>query len=340
MVSKPLPAGRKQHVFFLYRTEDSSRNFMLQLKNTLQTKGYICGIHEEDFIIGKSYLYNVETCIKSAVVIVPWISKEFLNSSFCMKDLDIACHFYHQGIMVMPLLYNLQLRHIPDILQQLVCLDVSRDLCFWIDRFLESLSSHIRSTLSVISPLQEVNGLVEQFDRMSVQAKIIFASKSNAENMFDISRMMNDIPVSQEELLNIFEIKLIKNLDCFHVVEDNFSSNELVSECEICVLFSFNTDTICDNTVISLLSRVCATQLQSIAPRNNEYTKVCAVLEYILKNSVDISGSDGSILHLCYENNYFMGGPRRKSRMKANNIRVYDNAGKHIRMSCLVLGFA
>ena len=340
MVSKPLPAGRKQHVFFLYRTEDSSRNFMLQLKNTLQTKGYICGIHEEDFIIGKSYLYNVETCIKSAVVIVPWISKEFLNSSFCMKDLDIACHFYHQGIMVMPLLYNLQLRHIPDILQQLVCLDVSRDLCFWIDRFLESLSSHIRSTLSVISPLQEVNGLVEQFDRMSVQAKIIFASKSNAENMFDISRMMNDIPVSQEELLNIFEIKLIKNPDCFHVVEDNFSSNELVSECEICVLLSFNTDTICDNTVISLLSRVCATQLQSIAPRNNEYTKVCAVLEYILKNSVDISGSDGSILHLCYENNYFMGGPRRKSRMKTNNIRVYDNAGKHIRMSCLALGFA
>jgi hypothetical protein len=313
---------------------------MLQLKNTLQTKGYICGIHEEDFIIGKSYLYNVETCIKISFVIVPWISKEFLKSSFCMKDLDIACHFYDQGIMVMPLLYNLQLRHIPDILQQLVCLDVSRDLCFWIDRFLESLSSHIRSTLSVISPLQEVNGLVEQFDRMSVQAKIIFASKSNAENMFDISRMMNDIPVSQEELLNIFEIKLIKNLDCFHVVEDNFSSNELVSECEICVLFSFNTDTICDNTVISLLSRVCATQLQSIAPRNNEYTKVCAVLEYILKNSVDISGSDGSILHLCYENNYFMGGPRRKSRMKANNIRVYDNAGKHIRMSCLVLGFA
>jgi hypothetical protein len=242
--------------------------------------------------------------------------------------------------MVMPLLYNLQLRHIPDILQQLVCLDVSRDLCFWIDRFLESLSSHIRSTLSVISPLQEVNGLVEQFDRMSVQAKIIFASKSNAENMFDISRMMNDIPVSQEELLNIFEIKLIKNPDCFHVVEDNFSSNELVSECEICVLLSFNTDTICDNTVISLLSRVCATQLQSIAPRNNEYTKVCAVLEYILKNSVDISGSDGSILHLCYENNYFMGGPRRKSRMKTNNIRVYDNAGKHIRMSCLALGFA
>jgi hypothetical protein len=50
------------------------------LKNTLQTKGYICGIHEEDFIIGKSYLYNVETCIKSAVVIVPWISEEFLKS--------------------------------------------------------------------------------------------------------------------------------------------------------------------------------------------------------------------------------------------------------------------
>jgi hypothetical protein len=52
----------------------------------------------------------------------------------------------------------------------------------WTDRFLESLSTHIRSTLSVISPLQEVNGLVEQFDRMSVQAKIIFALKFNAEN--------------------------------------------------------------------------------------------------------------------------------------------------------------
>jgi hypothetical protein len=68
--------------------------------------------------------------------------------------------------------------------------------------------------------LQEVNGLVEQFDRMSVQAKIIFASKSNAENMFDISKMMNDI--SQEELLNSFEIKLIKKPDCFHVFEDYF----------------------------------------------------------------------------------------------------------------------
>ena len=337
MVSIPLPAGRKKHVFFLYRTEDASKNSLLQLMKTLQTKGYICGSHEEDFVIGKSYLYNVESCIKSAVVIVPWISKEFLLSPFCMKDLDIACHFYAQGIMVMPLLYNLQPQHIPDILQQLVCLDVSRDLSVWTDRFLESLSSHIRSTLSVISPLQEVNDLVEQFDRMSVHAKIIFASKSNAENMLDISRMMNDIP--QEELLNIFEIKLIKNSDCFHVVEDYFSSDELVSECEICVLFSFNTNTIClyDNTVISLLSRVCATQLQSIAPRNNEYKKVCGVLEYILKNSVDISGSDGSILHLCYENNYFMCGPRGMARMKANNLRVYDNAGKHIRRSCLLL---
>jgi hypothetical protein len=339
MVSIPLPAGRNKHVFFIYRTEDSSRNFMLQLKNTLQTKGYICGIHEEDFIIGKSYLYNVETCIKSAVVIVPWISEEFLKSPYCMKDLDIACHFYDQGITVMPL-YNLQFQHIPDILKQMVCLDVSGDVSLWIDRFLGSLSTHIRSTLSVISPLQEVNGLVEQFDRMSVQAKIIFASKSNAENMFDISKMMNDI--SQEELLNSFEIKLIKKPDCFHVFEDYFSSDELVSECEICVLFSFNPNTIClyDNTVISLLSRVCATQLQSIAPRNNEYKKVCAVLEYILKNSVDISGLDGSILHLCYEINYFMGGPRGKSRMKANNLRVYDNAGKHIRRSCLVLACA
>ena len=340
MVFISLPAGRKKHVFFLYRTEDASKNSILQLMDTLQTKGYICGNHEEDFVIGKSYLKNVETCIKSAVVIVPWISKEFLWSPYCMKDLDIACHFYDQGITVMPLLYNLQLRHIPDIIQQLVCLDVSRDLSLWTDRFLESLSSHIRFALSVISPLQEVNGLVEQFDRMSVQAKIIFASKSNAENMLDISRMMNDIP--QEELLNVFEIKLIKKPDCFHVVEDYFSSDKLVSECEICVLFSFNTNTIClyDNTVISLLSRVCATQLQSIAPRNNEYKKVCAVLEYILKNSVDISGSDGSILHLCYENNYCMGGPRGMARMKAHNLKVYDNAGKHIRMSCLVLAFA
>jgi hypothetical protein len=71
--------------------------------NTLQAKGYICGNHEEDFVIGKSYLYNLETCIKSAVVIVPWISKEFLRSPYCMKDLDIACHFYDQGITVMPL---------------------------------------------------------------------------------------------------------------------------------------------------------------------------------------------------------------------------------------------
>jgi hypothetical protein len=63
----------------------------------------------------------------------------------------LACHFYDQGITVMPLLYNLQFQHIPDILQQLVCLDVSGDVSLWTDRFLESLSIHIRSTLSVIS---------------------------------------------------------------------------------------------------------------------------------------------------------------------------------------------
>jgi hypothetical protein len=127
-------------------------------------------------------------------------------------------------------------------------------LCFWIDRFLESLSSHIRSTLSVISPLQEVNGLVEQFDRMSVQAKIIFASKSNAENMFDISRMMNDIPVSQEELLNIFEIKLIKNPDkssSEHVLcksqdqarHSNKFSSIVVNSYVICFHLRFSTRT-------------------------------------------------------------------------------------------------
>lgn len=313
---------------------------MLQLMNILQTKGYICGNHEEDFVIGKSYLYNLETCIKSAVVIVPWISKEFLRSPYCMKDLDMACHFYDKGIMVMPLLYNLQFQHIPDILQQMVCLDVSGDVSFWTDRFLESLSTHVRSTFSVISPLQEVNGLVEQFDRMSVQAKIIFALKFNAENMFDMPRLMNDI--SQEELLNIFEIQLIEKSDCFHVVENyNFSSGVKESECEICILLSFNTSTIslCDCTVISLLSRVCATQLQSIAPRNKGYKKVCAVLEYILKKSVAISGLDGSVLHLCYENNYFM-DHRRMCMLMTNNIRVYDNAGKYIRSSCLDLAYA
>ena len=334
-----IPAGRKKHVFFLYRTEDSSRNSILQLMNILQTKGYICGNHEEDFVIGKSYLYNLETCIKSAVVIVPWISKEFLRSPYCMKDLDIACHFYDQGITVMPLLYNLQFQHIPDILQKLVCLDVSGDVSLWTDRFLESLSTHIRSTLSVISPLQEVNGLVEQFDRMSVQAKIIFALKFNAENMFDIPRMMNDI--SQEELLNIFEIQLIEKSDCFHVVENYFSSGVLKNECEICVLLSFNTNTIClcDNTVISLLSRVCATQLQNIAPRNKGYKKVCAVLEYLLKKSVDISELNGSELHLCYENSYFMDGGGMGMLM-TNNLRVYDCAGKCIRRSCLDLAYA
>ena len=307
--------------------------------NILQTNGYICGNHEEDFIIGKSYLYNLETCIKSAVVIVPWISEEFLLSPFCMKDLEIACHFYDQGITVMPLLYNLQFRRIPKILQQMVCLDVSGDVSLWTDRFLESLSTHIRSTLSVISPLQEVNGLVEQFDRMSVQAKIIFALKFNAENMFDIPRMMNGI--SQKELLNIFEIQLIEKSDCFHVVENYFSSGVLECECKICVLLSFNTNTIClcESTVISLLSRVCATRLQSIAPRNKGYKKVSAVLEYILKNSAEISGLDGSVLHLCYENNYFM-NDRGSGMLMTNNLRVYDNAGKVIRRSCLDLAYA
>jgi hypothetical protein len=45
--------------------------------------------------------------------------------------------------------------------------------------------------------------------------------KFNAENMFDIPRMMNDI--SQEELLNIFEIQLIEKSDCFHVVENYYT---------------------------------------------------------------------------------------------------------------------
>jgi hypothetical protein len=62
-------------------------------------------------------------------------------------------------------------------------------------------------------------------------------------------------------------------------------------------------------------------------------------LEYLLKKSVDISELNGSELHLCYENSYFMDGGGMGMLM-TNNLRVYDCAGKCIRRSCLDLAYA
>jgi hypothetical protein len=89
MVSIPLPADRKKHVFLLYRTEDSSRNSILQLMNILQTKGYICGNHEENQLI--------DYCDLRSSLCVYKIVKATFNNTFLMQSTWIKIHYLPHG---------------------------------------------------------------------------------------------------------------------------------------------------------------------------------------------------------------------------------------------------
>ncbi|VDI18333.1 Hypothetical predicted protein [Mytilus galloprovincialis] len=330
-----LPTGKQRHVFFLYRTEGQSRNFIMELWQTLKQIGYDCGCHEQDFVIGKSYLSNLENCIKTSVVIVPWISEEFLKSPYCMKDLDIACHYFDQGIMVMPLLYELQLHDIPEILQKLVCLNVSANMLTWKGRFIHSLSRHIEPVRECVSAEEEVHRFIDQFASMSTQAKILFSLKFSGESKFDIIHMISILPT--KDVLELFQVQFVEN-DCFHVAQNYYGTGVLESECERCILLSINRKVValCEHSVVVVLSRICATQLSMIVGNSNGHKKVCAVLEYIFNDLQENEKNKLYIFHLCYENNYFT-NKIGSATMKTTNLRVYDDSDKLIRSSCLGL---
>ncbi|XP_052095938.1 uncharacterized protein LOC127731109 [Mytilus californianus] len=332
-----LPTGKHRHVFFLYRTEGQSRNFIMELWQTLEQIGYVCGCHEQEFVIGKSYLSNLENCIKTSAVIVPWISEEFLTSPYCMKDLDIACHYFDHGVMVMPLLYELQLHDIPEILQRLVCLNVSANILTWRSRFLDSLSRHIDQAREGNSAEEEVHRLIDQFASMSTQAKILFSLKFSGESKFDIIHMIGTLQT--KEVLELFHVQFVEN-NCFHMVQNYYRTGVLESECERCILLSINSKVIalCEHSVSTALSRVCATQLSTIVGNSNGHKKVCAVLEYIFNDLQENGDNKLYIFHLCYENNYFT-NKIGSATMKATNLRVYDESDKLIRRSCLGLTY-
>ncbi|XP_074638189.1 toll-like receptor 6 isoform X3 [Acropora palmata] len=86
----PLPYDFRYHAFIIYSHQDS-RWMRKQLLPLLEEKHHLtCCIHYKDFIPGKPIRDNMTDSVYTSYKVIALFSKNFINSSCCMYELDVA----------------------------------------------------------------------------------------------------------------------------------------------------------------------------------------------------------------------------------------------------------
>ena len=286
------------------------------------------------FIIGKSYLDNLGSCLSSSIVAVPIISKEFTESPYCMKDLNTACHCFDQGVIVMPLLFQLPTNKIPDIVKKLIWLDVSENDAIWMRKFVYSLNKVIPENKLVSEAQREADQLFGNFLQMSAEAKILFSLMLKTDDKADILKLIQSLPT--EKIFSIFGILMGSTCRLHEPDDTKITVNRFVNTLNICIVLSFKVKmlSLCDATTLSLISQICATHFGTLIGNNKGHKKVIAVFEYLLNQETDKTEKSPRVFHLCYESNYHA-DKSSSALIKVNSISVFKNCDIFLRRSCL-----
>lgn len=140
--TRSLPIGKSFHILFICQSQPSNVTIKEEVKNHLQMDGFTFG----ECIPGLSTFDNIVQTCKSAVTIIPLITKEFLKSADCNKKLEIAQHLHinsgdKQQPFIIPLLNFLDQEHLPNAIMTINCIDMAAEpLEIWYPRLKKGLN--------------------------------------------------------------------------------------------------------------------------------------------------------------------------------------------------------
>lgn len=142
IVYRPLPEGKRYHVFISYRDIDDDKEWVRQLISKLAySYNIICCDHVRDFEPGRKIVENIKQAISSSVKTLVVLTKEYNESFWCEYEIEYA------------LLMNMDMKErilipvlkedcdIPDYLKPFTYIDARGNMESWIPKLVSAIES-------------------------------------------------------------------------------------------------------------------------------------------------------------------------------------------------------
>lgn len=119
--------GFERHVFITHCEADVEFAKSLCLK--LEANGFKCGLAAKDFIGGVQIFDQIIDYIDKSEKILSVISRESLKSYWCTLELSLTLERStdNDKLAIVPVLLEVEMKELPDVLRQLNCIDGKAD---------------------------------------------------------------------------------------------------------------------------------------------------------------------------------------------------------------------
>ncbi|KAK3593346.1 hypothetical protein CHS0354_021910 [Potamilus streckersoni] len=141
----PLPRGKRYHVFFSYRHCENEIEWVQRIIKRLESShlNYKCCFDDRDFMAGESIVDNIEKAIQASLRVAVVLTPEYMKSVWCQHEATVmrvpGCK-----ANIIPLVLK-KVQQIPNSLNGLTYITVTRDSDQWWECFLKALKRNIPS---------------------------------------------------------------------------------------------------------------------------------------------------------------------------------------------------
>lgn len=139
---RPLPDGKKYHVFISYRDVDEDRIWIRQLILRLENSyHFICCDHVVDFEPGHKIIENIKNAVTQSVKTVVILTKEYVESYWCEYEIEYALllNMDKKERILIPVLK--EECKIPDYLLPFTYIDAKGEIDTWIHKLASAIES-------------------------------------------------------------------------------------------------------------------------------------------------------------------------------------------------------
>ncbi|XP_053399911.1 uncharacterized protein LOC123557600 [Mercenaria mercenaria] len=120
-----LPHDKDFHVFVCY--ESNKTNEVRALVDNLEKNGIKCCYSDRDFIPGRSIMENIYECIKKSMNMLIVLSEDFMNSKYCLHELEKAVNLSINGdYNLIPI--KIEPCEIPECIRHLTHIDAEEEI--------------------------------------------------------------------------------------------------------------------------------------------------------------------------------------------------------------------
>lgn len=139
---RPLPKGKRYHVFISYKDNDENKEWIRQLISKL-TDSYniVCCDHATDFEPGRKIVENIKKSISSSVKTLVILTKEYNESFWCEYEIEYALlmNMDKKKRILIPVLK--EACEIPDYLKPFTYIDARGNMDSWLPMLVSAIES-------------------------------------------------------------------------------------------------------------------------------------------------------------------------------------------------------